>query len=184
MTIHPPNQLPPNPEGYDAQAASLATLYTTYSPALLRTLVRLVGDREWAEDLLHDTFLKIAAHLDDYKPDQGEFYSWLVTIARRVALDELRKRKVRAEAASYIRERSSEYTDSAVNQQLSAEQLYRFLPTKQSQVLILLYTQGLTMGEIAQALDLPLGTVKTRCRLGLQTLRAVFRRDIYQYKLV
>ncbi len=184
MTIHPPNRSPPTPVGYDPQAASLASLYTTYSPALLRTLLRLVGDREWAEDLMHDTFLKIALRLDDYNPDQGEFYSWLVTIARRVALDELRKRKVRAEAASYIRERSSEYTDSVVSQQLSVEQLYRFLPTKQSQVLTLLYTQGLTMGEIAQALDLPLGTVKTRCRMGLQTLRAAFRRDIYQYRLV
>ncbi len=145
--------------------------------------MRLVGDREWAEDLMHDTFLKIAAHLDDYNPDQSELYTWLVTIARRVALDELRKRKVRLDAASYIREQSSGHIYLAVNLHLPIEQLYEILPAKQRQILALIYTQGLTLREVAQTLDLPLGTVKTRYRLGLQKLQQAFRQDIYQYRM-
>jgi len=166
-----------------AQAISVADIYTAYSPALLRALVRMVGDRAWAEDLLHDTFLKIATHLDDYDPNQSELYTWLVTIARRVALDELRKRKVGLRAANYIRERSSDHTYLAVNLHLPIEQLYGFLPAKQRQVLAMIYTQGLTLREVAQTLDLPLGTVKTRYRMGLQKLQQAFRQDIHHYRM-
>ncbi|WP_460983262.1 RNA polymerase sigma factor [Spirosoma fluminis] len=163
---------------------SFEALYHAYSPALFALLLKLVGHPERAEDLLHDAFIKIWTRIHRFDPQQGGLYNWVITIARNVAMDELRHRKVQWEASTYINDRDGEEEYPGFGEQLSGEHLYSLLPVKYGQVLELAYTQGLTQPEIAQALDLPLGTVKTRCRVGLQKLQAVFSQDIHQYQLV
>ncbi|MBD2757688.1 RNA polymerase sigma factor [Spirosoma validum] len=182
MTTLPLNQPQAVPTRQFVQAAALATLYTTYSPSLLRLLINLVGDPERAEDLLHDTFIKISTHLHRYDADQGGLYNWFATMARNVAMDELRSRTIRREAATYIRERESDCLYPLAPERLQTEQVYPLLPAKYGQVLELIYTRGLTHPEIAQELGLPLGTVKTRCRVGLQKLQQFFRQDIHHYR--
>ena len=171
---------PPHPQ----KAITFAALYDTYSPSLFALLFKLVGHQERAEDLLHDSFIKIWAHFHRYDPEQGGLYNWVTTIARNVAMDELRHRKVQREASMYMYDQSGDDVYAIVREQLSNEHIYTLLPTQYGQILELVYTHGLTQVEIAQEMGLPLGTVKTRCRVGLQKLQYIFSHDIRQYRMI
>ncbi|UHG94475.1 RNA polymerase sigma factor [Spirosoma oryzicola] len=164
------------------QASAFATLHRNYSSALFNVLVGLVGDYERAEDLLQDSFVKIWTHIHHYDPAQGRLYTWLLTITRNVALDELRSRKVHTKAVKYISQRSSELTQPVVNTGLVNGSVFALLPPKQRQIMELLYQKGWTLLEIAKKLKLPLGTVKTRVRMAIQTLKQFFHQDICLYR--
>ena len=166
----------------NGQESAFTTLYSNYSTTLFNVLVRLVGDHEKAEDLLQDAFIKIWTHIHQYDPAQGRLYTWLLTITRNVALDELRSRKVHAQAAKYLYEQSREWTHPVFNEGLVNGSIFTLLPPKQRQIMELLYLKGWTQLEIAKKLKLPLGTVKTRVRMAIQTLKHFFHQDICQYR--
>lgn len=164
------------------QASAFTVLYSNYSSALFGVLVRLVGDHQKAEDLLQDAFIKAWTHIDQYDPAQGRLYTWLLTITRNVALDELRSRKVHKKAVNYIYERSSEWAYPVFNDGLVNGSFFALLPPKQRQIMELLYGKGWTQVEIAKKLKLPLGTVKTRVRIAIRTLKQVYHQDICLYR--
>ena len=164
------------------QRAAFTALYDAYSPALFGVILRLVRDQEIAEDLLQDTFIKIWTHRHTYDPHQGRLYTWLVTIARNIALDELRSRKVQAQALPYSPEGMIAYTDPAFNQGLLTGSIFSLVPIKYRQIVELVYAQQWTHQEVAAELDLPLGTVKTRLRTALGELKRYFHQDITCYQ--
>ncbi|GAB4019272.1 RNA polymerase sigma factor [Spirosoma koreense] len=163
------------------QAAAFTALYNTYHSALLSVLIKLVNDPEKAEDLLQDTFIKAWTHLHQYDPAQGRPYTWLLTITRHVAMDELRHRKVQAQAITYMGERMGEGVLLAIHDGLLNSSIFSLLPPKYRQIIELTYIHGWTQQEIAQELNVPLGTIKTRTRNALQELRQFFSQDICQY---
>jgi RNA polymerase sigma-70 factor (ECF subfamily) len=159
-------------------------LYDRYASTVLGLALRMLGDREVAEDAVQEIFWRVWRRLGSFDRSRA-FAPWLFGIAHNYCIDELRRRKVRPQSVYEDDENPilSEIADEADvgESALLAEQgrLVRSaleqLPEEQRQTLLLAYFGGLTQQEIAVKLGNPLGTVKTRMRLGLQKLRAVLQ---------
>ncbi|QMW03169.1 RNA polymerase sigma factor [Spirosoma foliorum] len=157
------------------------SLYDAYSPALFGVLLRMVKDHDRAEDLLQDTFIRVWSTIDRYDASQGRLFTWLLTITKNIALDDLRAQKTKAMAAKYISERS----DGMISPTFTGGMLYQTLTAnlapKYRQVIDLLYFRDYKLQEVADELKIPLGTVKTRYRMALQQLKKTYKQDIYHY---
>jgi RNA polymerase sigma-70 factor (ECF subfamily) len=167
-------------------SAAFEQLYDRFAPLVLGLIVRIVQDRAEGEEVLQETYWRVWSQAAAFDPDKGSFRAWLFTIARRQALDVLRRRKVRPQAVLNEGEERQfelatapgEAVPEAVDRSMANAKLYGAigkLSTEQRQVLELAYFGGLTRQEIAGKTGLPLGTVHTRARLGLQNLREFLR---------
>lgn len=163
---------------------ALAELYERYG-ALAYSLARaIVGNDADAEEVVLDTFLKVWRDADGFDPDRGSVKAWVATIARSRALDRVRSRKRHTSALR----RSAATTDTGLavslstqpdaeknlDRTLAREQLGTWLghlPKEQKEALELAYFRGYSHSEIAAELGAPLGTVKTRIRTALGSLR-------------
>lgn len=155
---------------------ALEAVYDLYGPSVLSYLRRYVGHHE-AEDLLQKTFLDAWRNAGRFRP--GERLSgWLFTIAHRRAVDALRQRRdtvvdvetVRDLVGEDGRETADRFADAA-DVRAALEQL----PQHEREVLLLAYFAGLTQREIAERLDVPVGTVKARAARGTHRLRVLVR---------
>ena len=155
-------------------------LYQRYSRTLYSLAYRVVNDRQTAEDLLQEVFLKVWRYATSYTPQLGSVSSWLMSIMRHRAIDH--QRSARRHVSKNIPLEESEqdpggtFTDAWDEVWLSVQiSLVRAclmrLPPEQRTVIELAYFEGRTQSEIAKMHRLPLGTVKARMRLGLQHLR-------------
>ncbi|WP_460967832.1 RNA polymerase sigma factor [Spirosoma migulaei] len=164
------------------RSSDFSLLYNAYAPALFGVLFRLVNDREQAEDLLQDVFIKIWSNSHQYDPTQGRLFTWLLTITRNVAMDQLRARKVQLKAATYLLEQSERITSTGVVEGMIDRSLLALLAPKYQAVIELMYYKDYTSLEAAKVLKLPIGTVKTRARAALQQLKDYLRSDIQNYR--
>ncbi|AUD06848.1 RNA polymerase sigma factor [Spirosoma pollinicola] len=165
------------------QSADFSRLYAAYAPALYGVLLRLVKDPARAEDLLQDAFIKIWLNRQHYDPAQGRLFTWLLTITRNVALDELRTKKKQLKASGYgYHQSDSVVLPTLIEGPLKGSLVSSLAPIYRA-VVELMYYKGLTSQEAATHLKLPLGTVKTRARTALQQLKAQFRQDIQHYQV-
>jgi RNA polymerase sigma-70 factor (ECF subfamily) len=169
-------------EGRDERA--LETLYDRYGDYVYSVCLRMVGDVQLAEDLSQEVFLRLWRRPDLYDVSRGRFLTWLLSVARNRAIDERRSRgrRFRFEAppsttAEEMLEAAptSEDRDVAVvsEERVVVQRALATLPPEQRLAIQLAYFGGYTQQEIAQGLHQPLGTVKTRIRLGLQKLRTL-----------
>ncbi|AUD06825.1 RNA polymerase subunit sigma-70 [Spirosoma pollinicola] len=165
------------------QSADFSRLYTAYAPALYGVLLRLIKDPARAEDLLQDAFIKIWLNRQHYDPAQGRLFTWLLTITRNVALDELRSRKVHSKAGAYQSDRSEPTVLPDLIEGPLKGSLTSSLKPDYRAVIQLMYYKGLTSQEAAAILKLPVGTVKTRVRAALKQLKAQFCQDIQHYQV-
>lgn len=172
MTADPTALLRRIAQGDDS---ALAALYDEYAGRVYGFVLRVVGDAALAQEVTQDVFLKVWQHPHQWDPARGQFSSWLLTVARYTAVDRLRFEALRSGRSVPLMEDIDAPTrddpDPAELDRLRA--LLRRLPDEQRQVIELAYFRGLTHSELAAALNLPLGTVKTRLRAGLQKLRAL-----------
>lgn len=162
--------------------AAFERLYDRHAPIVLGIAVKIVQDRAVGEEVLQETFWRVWSQAGTFDPHKGPLRAWLFSIARRQALDVLRRQNVRPQAARDEAEErlvelavAEESVPEAAEQAIAAGQLQdalERLSEEQQRVLELAYFQGLTRQEIASATGLPLGTVHTRARLGLQKLRS------------
>lgn len=162
---------------------ALESLYDRYSALVFSVSHRVLHDTHLAEDVVQEVFLRLWRQPTSFDPKRGRFISWLMSVTRNRALDELRKvsRRVRSEDQDEDPvadlPTSDRFDDPALGAELS-EQRYAVrvamtrLPPEQRRVIELAYFSGLTQLEIAAATGDPLGTVKTRVRLGMRKLRA------------
>lgn len=168
-----------------ARTEALGALYDRYGRLVFSLALNSVGDRATAEEITQDVFLRVWQRAGQYRSDRGKVSTWLTGIARNRAIDELRRHRARpappatswADAAEAPLDPASGTTNGPERSVARAMERERVrsalatLPEEQKQVLALAYFQGLSQSQIAAALDLPLGTVKTRIRLAMQKLR-------------
>jgi RNA polymerase sigma-70 factor, ECF subfamily len=159
--------------------AALARLYDQYRVILFGLLVRILGSREEAEDVLQDVFIQVWRRARDFDEKRGKPFTWLVTLARSRAIDRLRllgarRRLVESAAKNQTEEVSDALSDAIqAGQRDIIQRALAELPEEQKQALVLAYYDGLTQSEIASRLGTPLGTVKTRMRSGMAKLRGL-----------
>ena len=163
--------------------AALKALYDLTSGKLYGLALRVVRSNEWAEDALQDTFLQIWRTAPDYRASLSPPMAWLGLIVRSRSLDLLRRRKAEREhLTDEIDEAMADTlegdspnpldTSLASQQAWALHQCLGKLENKQREVVSLAYLRDLSHGELAQQLRLPLGTVKTWIRRGLDQLRS------------
>ena len=156
---------------------ALAAIYDRYRLILFGLILRILHDRQEAEDVLQEAFLQVWRRAADFDESRGRAFTWLVTIARSRALDRLRALGSRAKLAEEVGHSPREEAGDAAEDALKSEQgtivrqALAELPEEQRRTLFLAYFEGLTQTEIAARLGDPLGTVKTRMRSGLMKLR-------------
>lgn len=166
---------------------ALKALYDLTSRKLYGLALRVTGHREWAEDALQETFLQIWKTAADYRASLSPPMAWLGLIVRSRALDQLRRHKAEREhltdefdeaMADTLEGDSANPMDiSLASQQAWAlHQCLTRLENKQREVVSLAYLRDLSHGELAHQLKLPLGTVKSWIRRGLDQLRACMAR--------
>lgn len=152
-------------------------LYDRYSNRVYTLLLHMLHDPMAAEEVLQETFLRLWSRAEQFDPGRGSFVVWLLTIARRTALERLRfesHRPVLAdsdEPSTLLENIPEPETTSEEARWRSLHLAVQSLPEEQRQVIELAYYQGMSQSEIAEMLDLPLGTVKTRIRAGMFRLR-------------
>jgi RNA polymerase sigma-70 factor (ECF subfamily) len=166
-------------EANDAQA--FATLYDRHSRAAYSLAYRMMGERHSAEDLVQDAFLKVWRAATSYRAERGSVRTWLLSIVHNRGIDQLRSQASRRrtqekfEASAPKVQPNEPFAHSWANSQREqVREALRTLPSEQLKVLELAYFSGYTHVEIAEFLDLPLGTVKSRMRLGLKKIKDYF----------
>jgi RNA polymerase sigma-70 factor, ECF subfamily len=164
---------------------ALDPLYDRYAGLVFALVLRILGDRQAAEDLLQEVFVRAWQRAGTYQQARGRVTTWLLGIAHNLAIDEVRRRGRRPQG---VTEREADDADEPLLSVPSTdpdvadqawERLRRTrisaalaqLPSAQRAIIELAYFEGYTQSEIAAQLGEPLGTVKTRTRLGLRKLR-------------
>ncbi|CAG2140668.1 sigma-70 family RNA polymerase sigma factor [Ralstonia mannitolilytica] len=162
---------------------ALRALYARCAPKLFGLALRILVRKDWAEDVLQESFVNIWRHAGDYRPHLAAPMTWMTTIVRNRALDCLRRQHAErvqesvpldASYADVLADHAPGPADLALAGQQAralAECLKRLDP-RQREVVTLAYLRDLSHTELAQALSLPLGTVKSWMRRSLDRLRA------------
>jgi RNA polymerase sigma-70 factor (ECF subfamily) len=163
----------------------LDTLYGRYSRPVFSLALKILGDREVVEEVVQEVFLRLWTRAHTFDPQRGKLLSWLLTITHHRAVDELRRRRSQPEVdgldealaskeepASDPSETYAQIEDKEAIQRARAK-----LPEAQRKPIEMAYYGGMTQVEISQALREPLGTIKTRMRLGMQKLRLLLERE-------
>lgn len=167
---------------------ALAAIYDRYSRLVFSIALHLVGDPAVAEEVTLDVFTRLWENAEEYDAGRAQLNTWLTAIARNRAIDRLRRRSVRPEGHStpldsvdFVLAEPDPGPEEDAARRLQQQRVHaalRQLPDEQRRALALAYLRGLTQREIAERLDLPLGTVKTRIRLAMEKLRFLLREEV------
>lgn len=170
---------------------ALEQIYDRYSRGVFSLAVRLLGDATAAEEVVQETFLKVWRQPGAYQPSRGRLLPWLLGVAHHQAVDMLRRRQLEqrhraatgpantglSDALDHLGLTSSDEDPQlradSFDQRKAIGRALAALPREQREPLELAYYRGMTQYEVATLLGVPLGTIKTRMRLGLQQLRKV-----------
>lgn len=163
------------------ESEAFASLYDRHSRAAFSLAYRMMGERQSAEDLVQDVFLKVWRSAGSYRVERGSVRTWILSIVHNRGIDKLRSSasqrrtqdKVEAEATKS--QPSDAFAEAWRNTQRDqVREALQTLPPEQLKILELAYFSGYTHMEISELLDLPLGTVKGRMRLGLKKIKEHF----------
>jgi RNA polymerase sigma-70 factor (ECF subfamily) len=167
--------------------SALDEIYQRYARAVQSLAVRIVGDSAIAEDVTQEVFLKLWRQPESYNPERGALGSWLLSVAHNRAIDVLRRRRVREEhplpesreAAEIVADGTLDPSEAASLKE-AADAVRRALakiPANQREAIEMAFFQGKTHAEISAELGEPLGTAKTRIRLGMRKLRSILEEE-------
>ncbi len=172
-----------------ADEAAFRQLYDLTSSKLYGVAVRVVTNREWAEDVLQEAYLNIWRIAADYKASLSPPMAWMALVVRSRGLDFLRRRT--SDRADHVQELDETISETvagnapnpvdvadASQQARALHSCLQQLENRQREVISLAYLRDLSHGELAEQLKLPLGTVKTWIRRGLEQLRGCMGRLI------
>lgn len=157
---------------------ALSILYDQYGGAVYSLALRMLQNTVIAEEVTQDVFLRIWENAEKWEADKGKLISWTLTMTRRMTIDRIRKENRRPDVIDTAVDEMynppsiiDKNADPLWQDGLLLRRLMNELPSEQAKVIDLGFFGGLTHQEISERLDTPLGTVKTRIRLGLQKLR-------------
>lgn len=160
---------------------ALAELYKRYGKTLKSVIASVVHEEAEADDVLQEILLQIWREAANYSPNAGKPLGWVVTVARRRAIDRLRRRQAYCRAKDrfevHVEQQPDAWVQKCIDQDIARSDLRRFLerqmqglPLHQREAIELSFFEGLSHREIAARTGTPLGTVKTRLELGLRKL--------------
>ena len=162
---------------------AFGVLYDRHSHAAFSLAYRMMGERQEAEDLVQEAFLKVWRSARSYRAERGSVRTWILSIVQNRGIDQLRslasrrRAQERVEAEAPRSQPSVAFAESWRNSQREqVREALKTLPPEQSKILELSYFYGHTQLEIAGLLNIPLGTVKSRLRLGLKKIGEHFDR--------
>jgi RNA polymerase sigma-70 factor (ECF subfamily) len=165
----------------DGDSEAFAGVYDRHSRAAYSLAYRMTGERQAAEDLLQEVFFRVWRAARSYRAERGSVRTWILSIVHNRGIDHLRSNASRrrtqdkVELTATTSQPSEAFAETWRNsQRTEVQQALQTLPTEQLKVLELAYYSGYTHVEIAELLDLPLGTVKGRMRLGLKKMKSFF----------
>lgn len=163
---------------------ALGELYDRYHRLVFSIALRVIGNRALAEEIMLDVFTRVWQKAHTYCTDKAQVNTWLTRLARNKAIDVLRQEEARPFRHTVGWANISEMPtdgqtpETATHIALRRQQVrsaIKELPPEQQEALALAFFQGYTHREIAALLEQPLGTIKTRIRSGMQTLRGVLK---------
>ena len=167
---------------------ALEALYDRYATAVYSLAMYMLKQEALAQEATQDIFLNIWLKASTYKPDRGEPRAWIMSVAHHKIIDSIRSRRRTITVTDPALYESLDLlpsgqisTEEAVERNLERERILKALstlPPTQRQVIMLAYFEGYSQSEMAEILQQPLGTVKTRVRLGMQKLRVTLEGDV------
>lgn len=151
-------------------------LYDMYSKNLYGVIFNLIRDKEEAEDILQEVFVKIWKNIDSYNESKGRFFTWILNIARNTTIDKLRskgfnnsQKNLSSDNFVHLLDDSNKLTN--LIDTIGIQEFVKKLKPKCIQIINLLFFQGYTQQEASDELEIPLGTVKTQNRNCINDLR-------------
>src|SRR5438093_13152109 len=162
-------------------AEALSELYDRYNGVVKALILRIIHDETGADDLLQEVFMEIWNQAKNFSAQKGKPLGWMVTLARRRAIDGLRKKQAYARAEERLQNETEQQPDAWVHNATQEEillsdtrtlirKVIRSLHRPQQQAIDLAFFKGMSQREIAAKTNTPLGTVKTRLELGLKKI--------------
>ena len=160
-------------------------LYDHYSQALFGIIHNIIKDHEESEDVLQNAFLKIWNNFASYDEQKGRLYTWMLNIARNLAIDSTRskqgkiKNKIR-ETSDSVYHKNNLFSENNSHDSIGLKSILDNLKDDHKEIIDLAYYEGYTQEEISKKLSLPLGTVKTKVRQAILVLRNLTKKEILQ----
>ena len=155
--------------------AAIGELYDRHSRLLFGLILRILRDRSEAEEVLQEVFVQVWTRADTYNVELGVPAAWMVRVARNRAIDRLRRKTVHLRAVEAAIEpfapEDPERLAALEQRRRCVQEALDALPADQRELIEQAYFLGLTHAELAARFNLPLGTVKTRIRAGMMSLR-------------
>jgi RNA polymerase sigma-70 factor (ECF subfamily) len=160
---------------------ALSELYDRYNGILKALILRVIHNEAEADDLLQEIFMEIWNQSKNFSAQKGKPLGWMVTLARRRAIDGLRKKQAYTRAGERLQSETEQQPDAWVHNttqeeisfsdtRLLVRKVINMLPPAQQQAIELAFFRGMSQREIAADTNTPLGTVKTRLELGLKKI--------------
>jgi RNA polymerase sigma factor (sigma-70 family) len=142
-------------------------------------VLRIVKSENTAEEICQDSFLRYWNKITDYDTAKGKLFTWMINIARNLAIDKIRSKDFKqgaktGEMPQHVSIPDNSYEDKHKPEYIGVREMLNVLSAEQKELLDLMYFRGYTQSEISQEFGIPLGTVKTRVRAAVNKLRGLF----------
>ena len=154
-------------------------MYDNYSASLYTVIVSVIQNKELADDVLQEVFIKIWRQIDQYDSGKGRLFTWMINISRNASIDTLRSKSYNSQKQNRELNESVYNAAGSVSieiDRIGLRKVITALKEDQKVLIELAYFQGYTQDEIATLLKMPLGTVKTRLRSALINLRGLLKK--------
>ncbi|MCJ7466181.1 MAG: sigma-70 family RNA polymerase sigma factor [Maribacter sp.] len=155
---------------------AISLLYEHYGDTLYGVANKVLRNEELAQDVLQESFVKIWKKSDSYDPTKAKLFTWLFRITRNTAIDKLRSVNTKADKEIQM-DVSNVYSlgvDSIRPELMDVKENLDKIESKYQIVLEALFFQGMTQQEASEELDIPLGTIKSRLKIGLRELKKIY----------
>ena len=165
---------------YKKDDKAFTVVYDMYSRSLFSVIHVMIKNREEAEDVLQEVFIKIWKNIDSYQEKKGRFYTWILNIARNTSIDKLRSKNFNKDKQNLSSDNFVHLLDDSNSQthkmdSIGLKEFVQKLKPKCIQIIDLLFFKGYTQQEASDELEIPLGTVKTQNRNCINDLRNYLR---------
>ena len=162
--------------------AGMRLLFHHYGGALNNVIGQIVTEPEEAAEVLQDVLMRVWDNVEQYDRDKSRLYTWMARIAKNAAIDRVRSKAYRQHGKTdhldVVVVNRNQLSETMPVEHIGLAKLLKLLDNNYRSIIDLLYFKDYTQAEAAEALDLPLGTVKTRSRRALQKLREILKNEL------